>query len=398
MLCEKQTQKYFDSIMNYFEVRNISTPSLEDTIESLVAASKTKCWKMSDCETILEVAQHLTRKCHSLQLKAEVTYRQSVMTRLNGNIEGSQQVIEDFLSGLQDESVDLHVAALFISQASNHVYQFSFSTAHEHVKKWLPIRDVPGKQEQLLWDQISCIGRILRGQGRFMEAKLCFETCLGTPGLRDSKTFLIKSSLADLYCELNYSEEPGNSYLPRAVEMVEVDIEQLRRSCRQHLKGYRRLLLSFVEVQIRQGHYRDAGDGVKELLAIYGNLIEIDIVDRLGHVRTLIAFARLSPSAQDALRRWSDVLAWNKFYNPLEEEVFTCCVAYHAISNALKALGNSKESFENFCRATEISRRRCRQFLIPGVGTYIYDDVLQRTVHRYPRMINNLHLLTENPQ
>lgn len=385
-------------MVNYFGKRHISNPSLEDKIDSLLAASKTKCWKISGRESILDMAQHLARNCRSLQLKAEVTFQQSVILRLGGNIKGSQQIIEDCLSGLQDNSADPHVAALFISQASNHVYQFNFSTAHEQMKKWLPFRDIPGKQEQLLWDQISCIGRILRGQGRFMEAKLCFETCLGTPGLRDSKTFLIKSNLADLYCELNYSEEPGNSYLPRAVEMVEVDIEQLRRSCRQHLKGYRRLLLSFVEVQIRQGHYRDAGDGVKELLAIYGNLIEIDIVDRLGHVRTLISFARLSPSAQDALRRWSDVLAWNKFYNPLEEEVFTCCVAYHAISNALTALGNSKESFENFCRATEISRRRCRQFLIPGVGTYIYDAVLQRTVHRYPRMINNAHLLTENPQ
>ncbi|KAJ5917527.1 hypothetical protein N7466_011081 [Penicillium verhagenii] len=337
---------------------------------------------MSGRETILEMAQHLARNCHSLQLKAKVTFRQSVLMRLAGNIKGSQQIIEDCLSGLRDESVDLHVAALFISQASNHVYQFCFSIAHEQIKNWMPFRDIPGKQEQLLWDQISCIGRILRGQGQFMEAKRCFETCLGSPGLPDAKAFLMKSNLADLYCELDYSEGPGNSYLPRAAEMVGAAVEQLRRSSRQHLKGYRRLLLSFVEVRMRQGQYREAGDNVTELLAIYGNLGEIDIVDRLGHVRTLIAFARLSLFAQDALRRWSDVLAWNKFYNPLEEEVFTCCVAYHAISNALNALGNTIESSENFCKATEISRRRSFQFLIPGVGTYIYDQVLQNTVQR----------------
>lgn len=381
MLFEKQTQQCFDSVLSYFKERQISNPSLRDDVHSLVAASKEKCWNMSDCETILELAQHLAKNCHSLQVQAKVTYRLSVVTRLSGNINGSLQIIEDFLCGLQDESVDLHVASLFISQASNYFYQFNFSTAHEHMKKLLHIQHVPEGQEQLLWDQIFCIGRILRGEGRFMEAKLCFETCMGSPGLGDSKIFLLKSTLADLFCEINYSQEPGNSYLIRAVEMVESDIERLRKTSRQHLKGYRRMLLSFIEVQIRQGHFLEAGDGVKELLALYDDLVDIDIVDRLGHVRTLIASARLPSSVQDSLLRWSDVLAWNKYYNPLEDEVFTCCVAYHAISNAFNALGMVNESSENFCRAMEVSRRRCRQFLIPGVGTYIYDRVLQISAH-----------------
>jgi hypothetical protein len=223
----------------------------------------------------------------------------------------------------------------------------------------------------------SASAEFFRGQGRFIEARLCFETCLGSPGLRDSKAFLVKSSLADLYCELDYFEGLGTLYLPRALEMVEVDIQRLRRSSRHHLKGYRRLLLSAVEVYIRQGRYRDAGQGVEELLAIYGNLQNVDIVDRLGHVRTLIAFARLSTTAQDELQRWLGVLALNKFYNPLEEEVFTCCIAYYAISNTLCALGNPIGTFENHHKATRIIQTKCRQFLIPGVGTYIYDNIFR---------------------
>ena len=337
-----------------------------------MAASQAKCWEPSICETILEVAQYVARNCHSVFLKAEVTYRQSVMMRLNGNIKGSQQIIARFLSDLKQDAVDIDFPALFLSQAVNCAYEFDFTAAHEQMKKWMPLEHVPGKQEQLLWDQIFCLGRIFRGQGRFIEARLCFETCLGSPGLRDSKAFLVKSSLADLYCELDYFEGLGTLYLPRALEMVEVDIQRLRRSSRHHLKGYRRLLLSAVEVYIRQGRYRDAGQGVEELLAIYGNLQNVDIVDRLGHVRTLIAFARLSTTAQDELQRWLGVLALNKFYNPLEEEVFTCCIAYYAISNTLCALGNPIGTFENHHKATRIIQTKCRQFLIPGVGTYIY--------------------------
>ncbi|KAJ5611995.1 hypothetical protein N7510_005189 [Penicillium lagena] len=298
--------------------------------------------------------------------------------RLNGDIEGSKRAIATFLSNLNSASNDIpyaDLASLFLSQATNYAYDFAFAAAHQQIQNWMPVQDVHGKQEQLLWDQIYCVGRTMRGEGRFLEAKTCFETCLGYSGLSFTKSFLVNSSLADLYCELDYSDVSGRCYLHHAKLMVETNIQRLRMSSRQHLKGYRRLLLSAAEVYIRQHHYHDAETAVKELLDIYYNLREMDIVDRLGHVRSLIAFARLSPTSKDALQRWRDVLAWNKFYNPLEEEVFTCCLVYYALSNTLYTLGDLNGSVENYCKAKRVSQRKCRQFLIPGVGTYIYDAV-----------------------
>jgi hypothetical protein len=38
-------------------------------------------------------------------------------------------------------------------------------------------------QLDVLWEQIYCAGRIFRGEGRFREAKECFEHCLAASGV-----------------------------------------------------------------------------------------------------------------------------------------------------------------------------------------------------------------------
>lgn len=106
-------------------------------------------------------------------------------------------------------------------------------------------------------------------------------------------------------------------------------------------------------------------------------------MDRLGHVRTLVALARLFPGPEEAWRRWEDVLVWNKVYNPLEEEVFTCGVVYVfrcVVWYKLGDIGNSVESFQN---AMQVLRRERVQFLISGVGAYRFHDAcdqIQSTV------------------
>ncbi|KAK4206373.1 hypothetical protein QBC37DRAFT_270485, partial [Rhypophila decipiens] len=91
---------------------------------------------------------------------------------------------------------------LYISQAKNFAYKFSFEEAHRQIKKYAPVR-IEGRLG-LLWDHIHCVGRILRGKGRFEEARRCFELCLKTPELTESRRLVILSTTADLYCELDY--------------------------------------------------------------------------------------------------------------------------------------------------------------------------------------------------
>lgn len=299
------------------------------------------------------------------------------MLRLKGNIMDSVHFIETFLSSLNNmELANGDLAALHLSQATNHAYCFNFKEAHQEIKKWRPVYGLPG-QEEHLWDQILCAGRVLRGEGCFEEAKICFESCLRTPGLRQYKRLLVTSALADLYCELDGLREE-DTYLSRANIMVGLEIEKLKLASSQHLKGYRRLLLSHVEIKIKQGYLDDAEDLIRELLARFGSLQELDVIDRLGHVRALIAFARVSPSVYDALHRWNDVLVWNKCYNPLEEEVFTCGVVYLFLCITSYNLGDIDQSMESFNKAMRVIDGKGPQFLIPGVGTYLFHSVSGR--------------------
>ncbi|KAI0426283.1 hypothetical protein F5Y09DRAFT_319359 [Xylaria sp. FL1042] len=232
----------------------------------------------------------------------------------------------------------------------------------------------PGRQDHLLWDQVFCVGRVFRGQGRFDDARKCFETCLDTAGLSQPKHFLIVSALANLYCELEY-QSAETRFLSQASGLLEPEIQRLRLGRGHYKRGFRRLLLSLVEVRLRQGLIDDAHNLIWELLAIYAEVKEPNVIDRLGHVRSLIALARVSPNPETALRGWMDVLAWNKFYNPEEQEVFTCGVVHLFLCITWHEIGNIEESTQSFYRALDVFSKKHPQFLIPGIGTYLFHDV-----------------------
>ena len=379
-------------MLNYFTKRDIQRPCRADIIESLIAASKVASRELDIQERILQLAEQMTTDQSCWRLKARIVYRQSVLARLRGDVNGSEHAITRFLSSLDarlNGQSHEDLAALYLSQAVNCVYRFNFKQAHEELARWAP-KELPG-QESLLWDQIMSVGRVMRGEGRFEEATTCYETCLATPGLCNSKRVLIKSALADLYCELDYRvPEQRIPYLLRAEAIVDPEIKRLRQSSGHHSKGFRRLLLSQVEINIRQGCYPVVDSVVRELLAAYDTLDRPDIVDRLGHVRALIAIARISPTSEAAVGRWNDVLKWNKLYNPLEEEVFTCGVVRLCLCNTWDMLGDVKRSMESFRAAIGVLEMKAPQFLIPGFGTYVLHDEWDQTrstswwASRYP--------------
>ena len=97
-------------------------------------------------------------------------------------------------------------------------------------------------------------------------------------------------------------------------------------------------------------------------------------MDRLGHVRALIAFARLSPNLNDAAGRWSEVLTLNRYYNPLEGDMFTCGVVHLFLCFTWYRLGDICKSRQSFWNAAKVIKEKRPQFLIPGVGTYLFQE------------------------
>jgi tetratricopeptide (TPR) repeat protein len=228
-------------------------------------------------------------------------------------------------------------------------------------------------------EQLFCKGRILRGEGRFDQATDCFERCFATAKLPTSKRILFISHLSDLYCELDFQQRANAyqsaypTYTAKGRKIVEHEIGKMR-DCGWPLPSLRRLLLSLLEVEIRQERYKKAESIITELLGIYSRIPEPDINDRLGHVRALIAKARISPLVEMEAR-WDSALLQNRTYNPEEEEVFTCGVIYLFITLARLQHENVNGAKLIFEKAVQVIRRRPPQFLIPGIGTYLFQFV-----------------------
>lgn len=350
----------------------------------MLCASKFE--RLSDREDLLALATRLQPSPTESHIHAEIVYQISVTLRSRGRIPESERIITEFLSSQTFSSNDRSrrvLGLLNLSQAYNRIYQFDFRKAGEESGKWRPsLSDTLSDSElYLLCDQLRTNGRILRGEGRFDEARCCFEGCLSTSGLPKSKRTLVLCYLSDVYCELDYMQrtifpvsESQLQYLNQGREIIEREINRERASS-QHPKSLRRLLLSLTEIEIRQARFDKAEDSISELLDIYGGMVEPDIDDKVGHVRTLISRARIS-HLHEAEHNWTAALLQNRTYNPLEEEVFTCGVIYLFISLIRFQSGSGvRQSQDMFQKAIEVIRRKRPQFLMPGLGTYLFDFV-----------------------
>jgi tetratricopeptide (TPR) repeat protein len=371
------------NLLGSFAQKGLEIPPNDDAVETLLAA--VRLCNLSSRRQLLTTAAKLQKDPVQVHLQAEIVHQQSVLLRFEGKIDESQRVIKEFFDGqyLRTKPASHPLLGLLhLSQANNLVYNFQFPDAHEQAKIWRPLTITPTKRQlDVLWEQIYLAGRIFRGEGRFEEARECFERCLTASGVPESKRILVKSTLADVYCELRYQHYQRNQerampdvqYLDAAKNIIRSEIERMRAHG-LYSKGFRRLLLSSVEVEINEGQHSEAESLIKEVLAIYDKLTEPDVVDRLGHVRALIALARIS-SLSETEGRWSAALLQNAIYNPFEEEVFTCAVIYLFISFVRFELKHVDQSKEAFSHARDIIGKRRPQFLIPGIGTYLFDYI-----------------------
>jgi hypothetical protein len=306
-----------------------------------------------------------------------------VVLRLKGDITGSNQLLREFLDRSDiAKRLQLHsiLGLLHLSQATNHAYSFDLSSANKEAKMWIPTESYgTEKQLDVVWSQTHSTGRVLRGQGHFQTACLFFERCLQREPLRESKRHLALSHLVDTYIEVDYLQRreiyshSARELLDNAEKLIRPEIENLR-SRAPRSKGYRRLLLSLSEIEIRRSQFGVAECLLMEVSSIYGKLVDPDIVDRLGHVRALIALARISPLSE-AETRWNNTLNLDRKYNPLEEEVFTVAFIHFFICVVRLQHGDSERGKAAFDYAAGICRTKPPQFLIPGAGTYLFDDV-----------------------
>ncbi|KZL78865.1 hypothetical protein CI238_13193 [Colletotrichum incanum] len=345
-------------------------------IEALVTVSKSG--PPVDRMQLLDTAAEMLTDSASASTWATVVHQRSIVLRLLGDPLRSEQEILMCLKRLP-KLPDHLLRSLQLSLANNLIYQLKYTDANRIARGIQISQTFHTDQVQTLWDQIYCVGRIMRGQGDFESAKTCFERCSETHDIRTSKKIIIQSALADLYCELDYiSRDKQRHYLLRARLSLEPALELAGVT---NSKSRRRLLLSLSEVCLREGRVFEARETLKELLSHYGDVKSFDVVDRLGHVRSYIALARTYPPGQ-AETYWREALRLNAEYNPSEEEVFTCAIIYLHLSWLDHCSGKMEEAQNMYAYAQKILCKRRPEYLLPGVGTYVFDDIqykLQRT-------------------
>ncbi|KAG9240414.1 hypothetical protein BJ878DRAFT_483873 [Calycina marina] len=355
----KQLLHVLQHLLRLYGEAGLEIPPRKDAVEALIAASKFGV--MSNRKYLLSIAGELQKDPEQTHLRAMIVHRESVLLRFSKKISDSQRVIQQFLDcPFPVANTRLHclLGFLHLSQAENWAYQFSYGKVYEEAQKWEPGDNPTAMQLYVFRTELSVLGQSYKAMKP-----------------HDSERYLIKSYLADVYCELDYLKRKESVilnavYLEEAEKIVSPELDHLRTRSRSS-KPSRRLLLSLIEIEILRGRHSVAGSLIKELLEIYNGLSEHDTNDQVGHVRTLIAWARIS-APSEAVARWHTAYYWNRVYNPSEEDVFTCGVIYLFISLAYFRLGNEHESRVSFDRASEIISRKKPQFLMPGVGTYLY--------------------------
>ncbi|KAL2282156.1 hypothetical protein FJTKL_11195 [Diaporthe vaccinii] len=342
-------------------------PFPDDVTEAFSAASKSA--PLNDRIQILDIAAEMLTDSAPPSTRATIVHQRSVTLRLLGNSHQAEREILSFLEKTSDVP-ELLLKSLKLSLAESRVYQFRHHEAHDIARSIEVGGDI--SEFQLLWDHIYCVGRIMRGRGEFESAKLCFERCCAsTQGIRPFKVVLTQCALADIYCELDHlSGDPQHFHLLQAKSVLEPAVKSVGQT---DSKSRRRLLLSLSEVYIRQLRVHEATTILEELITLFDGLKYPDIIDRLGHVRMHMTLARLCPSSQ-SMTYWREALRLNKAYNPDEEEVFTCAVIYLNLSWLSYSEGQLELGREMHARAGEILQERSPQYLMPGIGTYVYKD------------------------
>lgn len=349
--------------------RDIPFPN--DMTEAVVAVSKSV--PLKDRMDILDTAAEMLTASAPASAWAAIVHQRSVVLRLLGDSHKSDQEILTCLGNIADMPDHL-LKPLRLSLAKNRIHQFRYSEAHEIARNIEVDGEVSEDQFQLVWDQIYCVGRIMRGKGDFESAKVCFERCCAiTHGVRPSMVIVVQCALADIYCELDYiSGDHHHMYLVRAKAVLESAVESVGK---MNSKSRRRLLLSLSEVYVRQGRLHTAKAILEDLLTLFGGLNSLDIVDRLGHVRLHMTLAR-SCTPEQSRPHWREALRLNEAYNPSEEEVFTCAVIYLNLSWLSYCEGELGLGRDMSARAREVLKKRRPEYLLPGIGTYVYDDSL----------------------
>jgi tetratricopeptide (TPR) repeat protein len=309
-------------------------------------------------------------------LRMAVVDRKSILLRFRGDHDQSDLVIRDILESIVTDPKDIrsHCAygRLLLSQTENAILRKEFNKAESYLAGWeVKNLEPSGLELQVVRLKNTVLGRVSRYEGKFPHARYCLEQCLKMiPG--DASRYHIMHHLGDVYCELG---------IPGEVEKLVLDeIKQLRARGKQQAKAFRRLVFPLAEAYIRQGRLEAAKAILRELLDIFGKMVNYDVSDQLGHVRLMISLARVDwyrVRYSEARQTLENALVLTEKYKTFSKGNYYIGVIYLFLSIVNFKLHKYPEGRLSLASANDILDQEIPRYFIPGMGSYFLQDLLR---------------------
>ncbi|KAL6714255.1 hypothetical protein ACLMJK_007678 [Lecanora helva] len=339
--------------------------------DSLLEASLAVCKVVgtSRAKDVISVVAKIQDTGIPNHLQMAIANQQSILLRFEGNHDRSDVLIQDVLSRMATNSTDIrsHCAygRLLLSRTENAIFRKDFNEAVLYLETWeVKSSDPSGLELQVVRMKNTAIGRVSRYEGRFEHARFCLESCLETIPY-DASRYHVMHHLADVYCEMGFSEE--------AEKLVFDEVKQLRGRGKQRSRNFRRLALSLAEAFIEQRTLEAARTTLQELLDAFDGIISHDVVDQLGHVRSMIGLARVCwyesrwSEARQSLER---ALGLTRKYKTFSEKNFYIGVIHLFLSVVHLELRQYSEAQKAFALANDILSEEVARHFMPGMGSY----------------------------
>ncbi|QVM13232.1 hypothetical protein D8B26_007846 [Coccidioides posadasii str. Silveira] len=323
---------------------------------------------------------------HDCYLKAWATFTESKILRMQGKTTESYKALEEHihntaLPGLDEDLIsDVRYNAtkgdLVVSFAETLIKHGDLLRAKEELTYWRPLNpDTPSTMERLvLQNRDVMLGRILRNQGRFVEALSYLEKLLQNLSAED---YLVSTgwqmnlvtNVTDLYCEVGR---------PKDAEAVLDKVLGISYSQGWYnISTGRRLRLALIESFIRRGLFTEAEKYLHELIPIVEAIREPDINQSTEHFRVWAGLARISHLQgqwNEALDRWNHTLAiversgWTQGFNH--------GIVLYSIAQVLARVGDITGCQTTLTKAEKSLAVEERKYWIVGLGSYWYDYIV----------------------
>ncbi|KMU85898.1 hypothetical protein CIHG_03427 [Coccidioides immitis H538.4] len=339
-------------------------------------------WK-NEC---IRRTKDLLKDEHDCYLKAWATFTESKILRMQGKTTDSYKAIEDHIHNTvlpgpdEDLITDVRYNAtkgdLVVSFAATLIKDGDLLRAKAELTRWRPLNPhAPSTMERLvLQHRDVMLGRILRNQGRFVEALSYLEKLLQNLSAEDYLVstgwqMILVTNVTDLYSEVGR---------PQDAEAVLDKVLKISQTQGWYNIGTgRRLRLALIESFIRRGLFTQAEEKLKELIPIIEAIREPDINQSTEHFRVWAGLARISHLQgqwNEALDRWNQALAlversgWTQGFNH--------GIVQYSIAQVLARVGDVTGCQASLSKAEKSLAVEERKYWIVGLGSYWYDYIV----------------------